>query len=180
MAELHNPPSTYILRELHDVAVPESVSWLPQTIGWKTLAVLGVALLMYWLYRKAIQWWVNRYRSEAIRAILQLQSGDVNQPQELFSILKIVLIYLDNTNGPLYEEKFLQKLDELNPNGAYFDDDISKRWVKSVFNPTIQLEPSECLLLTKRAITWVKHHDNKVKIPTLLNTVRRCSGGDNE
>ena len=31
MAQTHTPPSTYILRDLHDVAVPESVSWLPQT-----------------------------------------------------------------------------------------------------------------------------------------------------
>ncbi|WP_154215052.1 DUF4381 family protein, partial [Vibrio parahaemolyticus] len=38
MRGLPTPPSTYILRELHDVAVPPSVSWYPQTIGWKILA----------------------------------------------------------------------------------------------------------------------------------------------
>ncbi|MCZ8485299.1 DUF4381 domain-containing protein, partial [Vibrio lentus] len=43
MAVEHTPPSTYILRDLHDVAIPESVSWMPQTIGWK---ILGVILLL--------------------------------------------------------------------------------------------------------------------------------------
>lgn len=46
----HTPPSTYILRELHDVAVPESVSWLPQTVGWKVLAIIGGAgAALHWL-----------------------------------------------------------------------------------------------------------------------------------
>ncbi|HDM8140995.1 TPA: DUF4381 domain-containing protein, partial [Vibrio harveyi] len=65
MTDLHTPPSTYILRELHDVAVPESVSWVPQTIGWKILAVIGAIVLMYLGYRLLHHWWDNRYRKEA-------------------------------------------------------------------------------------------------------------------
>ena len=47
MAVEHTPPSTYIFRELRDVTIPDSVSWFPQTIGWK---ILGVALLLAAFY----------------------------------------------------------------------------------------------------------------------------------
>ena len=47
MSVEHTVPSTYILRDLHDVAIPDSVSWAPQTIGWK---ILGVILLLATLY----------------------------------------------------------------------------------------------------------------------------------
>ncbi|RSD30070.1 DUF4381 domain-containing protein [Vibrio pectenicida] len=177
MTELHKPPSTYILRQLHDVVVPDSVSWLPQTIGWKVLAVFGFALLAYGLYCKAWQWWVNRYRSEAIQAISRLKPSDADQPQELFSILKIVLIYLDNANAPLFDEQFLQKLDALNPNSVQFTDEVGKRWVKSVFDPNIVLDASECLLLNQRAMEWVKRHDNRQVKPVLKKHLRRLIGG---
>ncbi len=36
----HTPPSTYINYANCDVAIPESVSWVPQTIGWKILGTL--------------------------------------------------------------------------------------------------------------------------------------------
>ena len=39
----HQVPGTYILRHLSDVAIPEPVSWWPQTVGWKVL--LAVAIL---------------------------------------------------------------------------------------------------------------------------------------
>lgn len=180
MAQTHTPPSTYILRDLHDVAVPESVSWWPQTTGWKIFAVLCFVLFLYGVYRFVSHWWKNRYRSEAIQAIAQLQVNDANDTKQLFSILKIVLIYLDNTNAPLFDEQFLKKLDELNPNGVQFNDDISTRWVRSVFNPNMALESSERKLLMERAINWVNTHDNTVKKPSLINTFRQFWGEKNE
>ena len=55
MSDLPTPPSTYILRELHDVAVPSSVSWYPQTIGWKILAAVRS---LHW-YISHIAWLGN-------------------------------------------------------------------------------------------------------------------------
>ena len=65
MSVEHSPPSTYILRELHDVAVPDSISWMPQTIGWKVVSVLLMIGAIYLSYRFALRWWNNRYRGEA-------------------------------------------------------------------------------------------------------------------
>ncbi len=115
MTDLHTPPSTYILRELHDVAVPESLSWVPQTIGWKILAVIGAIVLMYLGYRLLHHWWDNRYRKEAIEAISRLNPDDASMPKALFSILKIVLIHLDSSHARLFDTAFLRKLDALKP-----------------------------------------------------------------
>lgn len=71
MSDLPKPPGTYILSELHDVTVPPSVSWYPQTIGWKILAALFVLALIYVAYRLIRKWWTNRYRKEALLAVAQ-------------------------------------------------------------------------------------------------------------
>lgn len=96
MSGLPTPPSTYILRELHDVAVPPSVSWYPQTIGWKILAAVVLIALVYVAYRLAQQWWCNRYRQEALLTISQIKPSDKGMPKALFSVLKIVLIHVDS------------------------------------------------------------------------------------
>ncbi|MCI1001980.1 MULTISPECIES: DUF4381 domain-containing protein [Ochrobactrum] len=50
------------LRTLHDIAIPPSVSWLPQTWGWALVAVLLLLGLAILLFR-----WVKRYRRNAYR-----------------------------------------------------------------------------------------------------------------
>ncbi len=159
MTELHTPPGTYILRELHDITIPESVSWVPQTIGWKILAVVGVMILIYLGYRLAHQCWDNRYRKEALEAILHLSPADANMPKALFSIVKIVLIHLNSSNAHLFDTAFLCKLDQLNPKHKMFNDEISKRWLQSIIDPGVDLKHSERLLLLERATTWLKEHN---------------------
>ncbi|MGR5458186.1 DUF4381 domain-containing protein [Vibrio sp. PNB22_1_1] len=180
MTDLHTPPSTYILRELHDVAVPESVSWVPQTIGWKILAVIGAIVLMYLGYRLVHHWWDNRYRKEAIEAISRLNPDDASMPQALFSILKMVLIHLDSRTARLFDTAFLRKLDALNPKHKMFDDEVSKRWLQSIVDPSVELEKKERLQLIERATKWVKEHDenaHNIEKRTLAYKARALKGG---
>ncbi len=115
MSGLPTPPSTYILRELHDVAVPPSVSWYPQTIGWKILAAVVLIALVYVAYRLAQQWWCNRYRQEALLTISQIKPSDKGMPKALFSVLKIVLIHVDSRNAKLFDTAFLRGASQLTP-----------------------------------------------------------------
>ena len=62
-----------LLERMHDLAMPEAVSWLPQTDGWWVLLawLLGLALL-------AVRKWVihrqaNRYRREALASLETLR-----------------------------------------------------------------------------------------------------------
>ena len=97
MAVEHTPPSTYILRDLHDVAIPESVSWIPQTIGWKILGVALLLIAIYLAYRLVQRWWNNRYRKEALQELMVLDARDKNSTERTFKVLKVVLRYLDSS-----------------------------------------------------------------------------------
>lgn len=57
-----DPTTEAALRSLHDIAVPEPVSWMPQTWGW---AVLAFALLIV-LALAGIRW-IRRYKADAYR-----------------------------------------------------------------------------------------------------------------
>ncbi|EDP59337.1 DUF4381 domain-containing protein [Vibrio sp. AND4] len=180
MTDTHKPPSSYILRELHDVAVPESVSWVPQTIGWKILAIVAAILLVYLGYQVVLHWWDNRYRKEAIKAVSGLNPGDSSMPNALFSILKVVLTYLDSNNARLFGPPFLRKLDQLNPKQKRFDDQAAKRWLQSLVDPSSELAHSERLQLLQRANEWLKDHDGNapdVEEPTLNGKARVIKGG---
>ncbi len=158
MTEPHTPPATYILRELHDVAVPESVSWMPQTIGWKILAAVGIFTLICFICRFIRQRWNNRYRREATVAITRLEPAHNDMPKTLFTILKMVLIYLDSSNASLFDIALLKKLDETNPKGPPFCDDVAKRWLQSLMDPSVELDHAQRVVLLERAAKWVKHH----------------------
>ncbi len=50
------------LRSMHDIVLPESVSWLPQTWGWLLMAAVIVVGTVIATLR-----WVRRYRANAYR-----------------------------------------------------------------------------------------------------------------
>ncbi|EPI5810105.1 DUF4381 domain-containing protein [Vibrio vulnificus] len=157
----HTPPSTYILRELHDVVVPERVSWLPQTVGWKVLAIIGGLVLLYIGYRYLRFFWDNRYRAEALQAIAQLDPKDPAMASELFSIVKQVLIYHDSGYARLFGDAFLAVLNQLIPTQPLFDDELAIQWVQSTVNPNVPLSESARATLKARAALWVKSHQEK-------------------
>lgn len=157
MAVEHTPPSTYILRELHDVTVPDSVSWMPQTIGWKILGGLLLIFVGYLVYRYCINWWDNRYRQEAIKAIDGLDNGSDSLPHDVFAVLKVVLVHLNSSNANLFGQNFIVALDS-RLERPLFNDDVSSRWIHSLVNPTVQFEREEREIICERAVTWLKTH----------------------
>ncbi len=177
MSELHNPPGTFILSKLHDVTVPASVSWYPQTIGWKILALVLVLALLYVAYRVLKKWWVNRYRKEALDAIFQINSNDSDMPKTLFTVLKVVLVHLDSRSAKLFDNAFLRKLDELNPKKQAFSDETSALWLKSIINPKIELSHDQRVALIDKATDWVKQHEQVTRL-SRLSPVTRADKGD--
>jgi len=67
-----DPITETALRSLKEIAIPQPISWMPQTWGWAVLAVILVgaillgALLLYRRWRK------NAYRREALRLLAQI------------------------------------------------------------------------------------------------------------
>ncbi len=63
----------YILHGIEEVHLPETVSWWPQTIGWKVLGLLLLIAVAYWLSVQAKKWWRNRYRRDALSRLASLE-----------------------------------------------------------------------------------------------------------
>ena len=86
-------PDTTLAAQLHDIVVPEPVSWMPQTAGWYivlALLVLGSAYIAYRAYRRAR---ANRYRKDALGELARIeqQLRDKNAPDESSTTMSFVL-----------------------------------------------------------------------------------------
>ena len=172
MAVEHTPPSTYILRELHDVAIPDSVSWAPQTIGWKILGVILLLVAIYLAYRLAQKWWNNRYRKEALQELMILDARDKNSTERTFKVLKVVLRYLDSSNAKLFGKAYVNRLNAYLPvsantsenSNAFFADEISELWMQSLIDPNVRLSFEQRLEVIQTAMMWLKLHKPNVQV----------------
>ncbi|MGF1686508.1 DUF4381 domain-containing protein [Photobacterium japonica] len=163
----HTPPSSYMLREMHEVPVPDSVSLWPQTVGWQVLGVIVVLWLAYMIYRRVWVWWQNRYRTEALAALDTLGNTQNMTPSErsqaLFRVLKTVLVYLDSRHASLFGVPFLQQLERYMPHSqGGFNTALGQRWMQSLVNPTITLDASECKALFACSRVWIKAHEPRL------------------
>lgn len=61
------------LRSLRDIAIPEPVSWLPQTWGWALIAAVLAALCVVKAFRWIQRYRANAYRREALRLLTEIQ-----------------------------------------------------------------------------------------------------------
>lgn len=157
MTVQHTPPSTYILRNLNDVTVPESISWWPQTIGWKVLACLLALAMVYMTYRVIEHWWMNRYRSEAIRYVDSLDINDSEMPRLVLHAVKTVLTHLNSSYANLYDKALLNKVDELH-HGSSFTSKMGELWLESLVNPNKAMNNEERIKLKHMVLNWLNKH----------------------
>ncbi|MEZ8854229.1 DUF4381 domain-containing protein [Vibrio atlanticus] len=185
MAVEHTPPSTYILRDLHDVAIPENVSWMPQTIGWKILGVILLLIAVYLAYRLALRWWNNRYRKEALKDLMLLDARDKNSTERTFKVLKVVLRYLDSSNAKLFGQSYVNRLNAYLPvaadtsknSNAFFADEVAGLWMQSLIDPKVRLSFEQRLEVIQTAMMWLKLH--KPDVQTKPNVQVMAEGQDN-
>lgn len=162
MSVEHTPPSTYILRDLYDVAVPSAVSWWPQTLGWKIVVSIFALTVLYGFYRYVQYRWRNRYRQEGIEAVTRL---DPNEPQfatQLFSIMKVVLAYLDRHNNQIFGEAFIDKVNALCSSAPY-NRALAQRWMNHLVDPSVQLDEADKKALIQQTKQWLRQHQGKTR-----------------
>jgi hypothetical protein len=61
-----DPTTEAALRSLHDIAVPEPISWLPHTWGWAVLVGALLIVLALASLRGILRYRANAYRREAL------------------------------------------------------------------------------------------------------------------
>ncbi|PNH92198.1 DUF4381 domain-containing protein [Vibrio diazotrophicus] len=165
------PPDSYMLRNIRDVELPEVFSWFPQTIGWKIVFTLIVLYASYRIYRYAKHWWNNRYRQEAIAALLSLTPDYANWPYQMVKIVKAVMVYLDKRNAALYGVNLLSQMDYLATDSSsekhssagtqagFQHDAVYLQWLACVENS--KLEKPDFDRLRSGLVVWLKTHQVK-------------------
>lgn len=67
------------LERLHEIALPDPVSWTPQTVGWYVLAAVVVVLLVAASSRWWKRWRANRFRRQALAELVEIE-GHLAEP----------------------------------------------------------------------------------------------------
>ena len=76
------------LEGLHDISVPEPVSWMPQTAGWVLLLVILASLIIWMIYRYARHRRENLYRRSALERLSRIEKV----PAEIPALVKSTVL----------------------------------------------------------------------------------------
>lgn len=164
------PPSTYILKELHDVGLPESVSWLPQTLGWQILACIALVLVTIWGYRQTKLWWQNRYRREALQVAKSLEISHPKFEYQLFVVIKQVMGYLNAGQQALYGEPFITAFNayphttSLQEKPLQLDQELAQKWLASLNSTRHPLIESDKQRLLQHCLHWLQSHQREANV----------------
>ncbi len=161
-------PQADALQSLHDLSVPASPAWVPQTAGWYVLfGVLAVGLA--WLaVRRYRRWKANRYRGEALAGLESIKSR-LHEPAtrgaalaELPVLVKRTALSFDRrTNvASLYGEEWLRRLDS-SYGGTGFSAGPGRRLIDAAYVPAEQLanlQADEVDPLVELVGLWIRKH----------------------
>jgi len=95
-ARLPDPLTETALRALKDIAMPQPVSWIPQTWGWMALAVILASLILALSVRWLKQYRANRYRREALLE-LQALEREILDPATRRQAIQTLAVLLKRT-----------------------------------------------------------------------------------
>jgi hypothetical protein len=158
------------LEKLHEILLPDPVSWMPHTVGWYAVFGLIVAVIGWWVYGRLRRFQKNRYRRLAL-AELAVIEGELQQPERRAEALAEIPVLLKWTAlaafpridvAGLSGERWLTFLDKT-MGGKDFSDGVGR------LLPELAYAPVQCiadlsderigslLQLTRR---WIRVHVN--------------------
>lgn len=158
----HIPPNSSVLKGIIDVQVPNSISWAPQTFGWKILFTVLMVLMLFLTYRAIKTYHKNRYRRQAIRDINMINSERPYQAtSELFHLMKRVAVYLDKANASKSGNDLLQFFILTKTHYCvHFHTELTKRALQEIWLPEKEcsLLPEQIDVLISQFKNWLAHH----------------------
>lgn len=166
---LDSPLSNSLLfKDVIDVTPPEHVSWLPQTLGWKIVAVVILVYLSKRVYQYCLNRWHNRYRQEAIDTLKTIDTTHVREAaKDLNKVLKTVATYKDSAFSSLTGGAFLARLDlYYSEQEILFNDELGARWQKEMLSSpdNATLTSDEISILIDRACIWSLLHCDVISV----------------
>ena len=159
----------YMLHGIDEIQIPEPVSWWPQTIGWKVLALALMLWLLYRLYRLAQRWWINRYRRAALAQLDALEMQADGRYQQVLANLPELLkatalqAYPRTEIAALSGEQWLAFLDS-HYDGPAFSDTPGRQLLTVAYQEPSrwQLSAEDANQLITMSRRWIQRHRMQV------------------
>jgi hypothetical protein len=85
------------LEKLHEIFLPNPVSWMPQTIGWYAIFGLLMLVIGWWGYGRLRRFRANRYRRVALGE-LEVIERELKQPEKRAKALAEIPVLLKRTS----------------------------------------------------------------------------------
>jgi len=156
------------LEKLHEILLPEPVSWMPQTIGW--YVVFGFVLLVagWWVYRSLRCFRKNRYRRSALEELAVIER-ELQRPEKRAKALAEIPVLVKWTAlaafprakvAELSGERWLTFLDKT-MGGKDFSEGVGRLLPELAYAPALGIATlsderiGSLLQLTRR---WIKTH----------------------
>jgi hypothetical protein len=155
----------YMLHGIEEIQLPEPISWWPQTLGWKLLALAAALWACYELYRAALRWWHNRYRRTALAELAQLEQRAGGQYQQVLTALPELLkatalqVYPRDQIAALSGDHWLAFLDQ-HYNGPSFREGVGRQLLAVAYqsDDDWQLSSQDAQQLIQMCRRWIGKH----------------------
>ncbi len=81
---------------IKEIVLPETVSYVPQTVGWWILLGIVGLVLAWWIYRRYLKWHGNRYRRQALMELAMIEE-QLSQGSGRISALAAISVLIKRT-----------------------------------------------------------------------------------
>lgn len=138
------------LSKLHDIILPEEVSWWPLAPGWIVLLAIGIITISYYSYRALKKWRSNAYRRDAI---LQLAAADT--PTQIAEVLRRTALAIAPREeiAELRGKAWTDWLFEYSKSEP--SESVRESLTRSIYDPST---PSDLPALRDFAHSWISQH----------------------
>jgi len=159
------------LEKLHEIVLPDPVSWMPQTVGWYVVLGLIGILIAWWFYGRFRRYRENRYRRFALSELAVIEQ-DLQRPEKRARALAEIPVLLKRTAlaafprsdvAGLSGEKWLAFLDKT-MGGKDFTEDEGRLLPELAYAPVprISMVPDEAAgKLLQIVRHWIKAHKGR-------------------
>ena len=149
-------PSSYILRGMAEVSPPDSVSMMPQTLGWLVLLAIGLIILCYVVTVRCLSYQMNQYRREALQLMQHNKFAD-NRDLMCYQVLIQVSAYLYPTDKKQFGWSWLEGLNQ-RCFDTCFESELCHRWLSAVIGAQPALAKQDSDAIYQACELWLQRH----------------------
>jgi hypothetical protein len=163
LAAFDKPWGNFALKGFVETQAPESINWLPQTLGWKIVLIVTI----FWLFKKSIQAYQlyqrNAYRRDAVKWLYQLKqthhTSNESQYRQLPTLLRKTALcaFKRSDITTLTGASWEQWLDKQCPKSD-FQQQCPNILSQLAFAPSLNISDAQMALLIEQIDLWIKFH----------------------